>query len=408
MAMKMCVRTMTATIRLVAIAISALFALAQPGESAVTRTDDPKPLDRSRAKTQPGEPTLWYDARELGIEGRGWSDTKSFFDRLPARAETIVRAPVWGLSQNSAGMCVHFATDATTIAVRWTLRSKNLAMPHMPATGVSGVDLYTRDPSGVWRWLAAGRPTEFPTNQQTLIAGLPAGKHECLLYLPLYNGVESVEIGIGPDSTITPVTRYDNAAKTNAPAAQRPICFYGTSITQGGCASRPGMAYPAIIGRRLHCPTINLGFSGNGRMEPEMAELLSELDPAAFVLDCLPNLDEKGVRERTEPVIHQLRRARPDTPIVLVENISYQNQFVLPASRERSAAKNTALAEAYERLRSSGTKGLYYVPGAALLGDDGEATVDGTHPTDLGFQRMADVLGPVLEPLTRKAVGSRQ
>src|SRR5262245_8497065 len=101
-------------------------------------------LDPARAKGEPGGNTLWYDVRDLGVEGKGWSETKADFDRLPAKAEALVRPPVWNLSRQSAGLCVRFATDATDIQARWTLTSKNLAMPHMPATGVSGLDLYVK------------------------------------------------------------------------------------------------------------------------------------------------------------------------------------------------------------------------------------------------------------------------
>jgi len=100
----------------------------------------------------------WHDIRDWGVEGKGWADTERPFDRLPARAKAKVRPPVWGLSRNSAGMCVRFETDARAISARWTLLSSNLAMNHMPATGVSGLDLYARDDAGRWRWLAVGRP----------------------------------------------------------------------------------------------------------------------------------------------------------------------------------------------------------------------------------------------------------
>ena len=106
--------------------------------------------------------TRWYDVRTLTVEGRGWSDTKSFFDRLPAKAGKIVRSPVWGLSRHSAGICVRFTTDASSIQARWTLLSSGLAMPHMPATGVSGLDLYIKTENGCWRWLAVGQPQAFP------------------------------------------------------------------------------------------------------------------------------------------------------------------------------------------------------------------------------------------------------
>jgi len=347
-----------------------------------------QPVDRGLATTQAGDAALWYDIRELGVEGRGWSDTATPYDRLPARAKGVVRDGVWGLSRDSAGLYVRFVTDATAISARWTLRSDSLAMTHMPATGVSGLDLYARQ-DGRWHWVGVGRPEKAPTNQEGLVGGLPKGPREFALYLPLYNGVESVQIGLPPEAALwrAPPWPIERA---------KPIVFYGTSITQGGCAARPGMAYPAIIGRHLDWPTINLGFSGNGQMEVEVAGFMAEIDAAAFVIDCLPNIGPEQVTERTAPVVTKLRAAHPDTPIVLVENIAYQAGAVIPGVRQGYGAKNGALRAEYGKLIATGVKGLYYVEGEQLLGDDGEATVDGTHPTDVGFLRIAAALEPVL------------
>jgi lysophospholipase L1-like esterase len=335
---------------------------------------------------------LWYDAEKLTVEGRGWSDTEQFFDRLPGRAKETVRDAVWKLSRHAAGLTVRFRTDADTVAARWTLTSPELAMPHMPATGVSGLDLYVRD-RGEWRWLGNGRPTGRST-QAVLATGIPAADdgaaRDYLLCLPLYNGVEQLEIGIAPTASVAP------AEAAPVRSATRPIVFYGTSITQGGCASRPGMAYPAILRRRLDRPVINLGFSGNGRLDPELGVLLAEVDAAAYVIDCAANMTTALIVERTEPFVTALRAARPDTPIVLVGNVVYPAAAVLPRTRDQVAAKNEALEQAFDRLTARGAGRLVFVPGTGLLGNDGDDTVDGTHPTDLGFRRMADALEPVL------------
>ena len=351
---------------------------------------DDTALDHTQATSDSKEDLLWYDVARLGIEGKAWNKTKSKFDRLPARAEETVRPPVWSLSRDSAGMAVRFKTDATRIAARWKLISSGLAMPHMPATGVSGLDLYVKADDGRWHWLAVGRPTKFPENRATLANGIPPGEREFILYLPLYNGVSSVEIGIAKDKTLKRLPR---------PAGSKPIVFYGTSITQGGCASRPGMVYTAILGRRLNHPVVNLGFSGNGRMEKELAELMAEIDAAAYVIDCLPNIAAKEVAARTEPLVHILRQAHPETPIMLVEDRSYADSFLVTSKRQRNESSREELRAAFKRLQKSGVKGLYYLAGEHLLGDDGEATVDSSHPTDLGFVRMADAFEPVLRKM---------
>lgn len=328
----------------------------------------------------------WYDGRDLRLEGKGWSDTKSDYDRLPARAEQIVRTNVWNLSHDSAGLCVRFVTDATGISARWSLRKPQLAMPHMPASGVSGIDLYVKE-KGKWHWLGSGRPDKTPA-EKDLAKNLKPGRREYMLYLPLYNGIDELKIGVPETAMLEPAPQR--------PEGVRPIVFYGTSILQGGCASRPGMAYPAILSRRLDWPQINLGFSGNAWSEPEIARLLAELDPAVYVLDPLPNMTAKAVSERSEKFIQILREAHPKTPIILVENIAYPDGEFITPRHEHYSESNAKLHEIYQRLVKAGDKNLLYIQAIALIGTDGEGTVDGTHPTDLGFMRMADATEPVL------------
>jgi lysophospholipase L1-like esterase len=342
------------------------------------------------AKAEDNSEVLWYDIQLLRVEGQGWSETKAKFDRLPAKAEGVVRDAVWGLSRHSAGIAARFKTDATTIFARWSLTSSGLGMPHMPATGVSGLDLYVKTESGKWRWLANGRPTAFPDNQVTLAQSIPDGDREYMLYLPLYNGVTAVEIGVEKSRYLEQLPR---------PEGTKPIVFYGTSITQGGCASRPGMVHTSILGRRLNRPVINLGFSGNGKMEQEVADLLAELDVAVYVIDCLPNMNADEVAARTEPLVHTLRKAHPTTPILLVEDRSYSDSFLIESKRQRNETSRKVFRAAYERLVAEGVTQLAYLEGEHLLGDDGEDTVDSSHPTDLGFMRMADAFEPVLAKL---------
>ena len=334
----------------------------------------------------------WFDARALCLEGKGWSDTKQFYDRLPARAEGVVRAPVWSLSHDSAGMCVRFTTDATTISARWTVRKETLAMPHMPASGVSGVDLYARLKRG-WRWLGSARPEKSVTTQKPLVSGLTVERRECILYFPLYNGIEKLEVGIPPEA------KFESAMSGRV--RKKPIVFYGTSIVQGGCASRPGMAHTAILGRRLDWPVVNLGFSGSALCEPEIAELLAELDPAAYVLDPLPNMRAEWVEERLRPLVAKLRSAHPHTPIVLVEHAGSASAPFRASGSMGCRQSNASLRKVYEQLRKAGDRKLLYVQSDRYVGTDGEGTVDGIHPTDLGFARMADVLEPVLKRALR-------
>ena len=319
----------------------------------------------------------WVEADTLLLEGRGWTDVASPYDRLPARAEKLVRPDVWNLSHNSAGLCVRFVTTARSLRCQWALRSANLDMPHMPATGVSGVDLYARLAGG-WRFVANGRPTA-QTNEAEF--GLPAGASEYRLYLPLYNGVSSVKLAVPEGQTLTAAT----------PSTTKPVVVYGTSIVQGGCASRPGLASVALAGRLLDVPTINLGFSGNAKSEPEVADLLAELDPSVFVLDPLWNMTPDEVSGRIAPLVRRLRTARPTTPILLVEDSQVFNQV--------PTGKGKLLRGIYDALRAEGVGGLSFLSADGMLGTDGEGTVDGCHPNDLGFERQAQAYVGALKPL---------
>ena len=330
------------------------------------------------------------------MEGRGWSKTERYFDRLPAAAHGKVRDAVWNLSRHSAGMLVRFATNAPDIHARYELLSANLAMPHMPATGVSGLDLYARDEHGHDRWLAVAQPTTQKPNLKlsSAIDPLPGNaKRLYTLYLPLYNGVNALEIGIPSGAEFEPV----------APRAEKPMLFYGTSIMHGACASRTGMSITGILGRRLNRPVINLGFSGNGQMEPEVGGFLAELDPCVYAIDCLPNMSAPMIEQRAEPLVRQLRAVRPDTPILLVEDRSMTIAPFHKATREHHEGSRKAFRAAYERLKASGVSHLSYLRGEQLLGNDGEGATDGSHPSDLGMVRYADAYERALRPV----LGSR-
>ncbi len=341
----------------------------------------------------------WFNVQEWGVEGKGWgpNDLARFYDRLPAKAEGVVRDPVWSLSRDSSGMAARFISDAPEIRVRYTLFRDRLEMAHMPATGVSGIDLYGDDGHGGMRWISVFKPgagaTGSPLKQEgKLVDGLAPGSRTYQAYLPLYNGVDSLEFGVPVDAEF----------QSLAPRKDKAILFYGTSITHGACASRPGMTHPAILGRRFDLPIINLGFSGNGKMEPEVGALLAEIDPAVYVIDCLPNMTHDMITQNAEPLVKLLRDARPDTPIVLVEDRTYGFAWVRPSAAERHQLSRAAFQKAYENLTKAGVKNLHYLKGDNLLGKDGDATTDGSHPNDLGFMRQSDAFEPVL----RKALGA--
>lgn len=344
-------------------------------------------LDPAMAANQAAQSGLqWHDVTTWGVEGRILPDQPRtrWFDRFPSSAEGQVTSNVWNLSRDSAGMMVRFETDSPSIHVHYHLLDAGLAMPHMPATGVSGVDLYARDADGRWRWVQVARPTAQEVKAE-LVTGLAPGLREYALYLPLYNGVDSLSIGV------------EQAAKfTGLAPRDKPIVFYGTSITHGACASRPGMVHTAILGRWFDRPVVNLGFSGNGRMDAAVGEYMNQIDAAAYVIDCLPNMQPAQVTAKCIPLVKQLRAAHPNTPIVLVEDRRNTNDWILPARQQFHTENHAALRAAYETLQSEGVEHLSYIPGDHLYGDDSEGATDGSHASDLGFMRQAQIFEPVL------------
>ena len=361
---------------------SVVFILAQLSFPAATATAQEPAAD---------EALQWHDVTQWGVEGRILPDQERerWFDRLPMAAQATVTPSVWSLSRDSAGMMVRFKTDATAIHIHYKLMKSTLALPHMPATGVSGVDLYARDGNGMWKWVQVTRPAEQEIKVE-FISGLAPGEREFAAWLPLYNGVEFLHIGVAADSKFE-----------GLPPREKPIVFYGTSITHGACASRPGMVHTGILGRRLDVPVVNLGFSGNGRMDQAVGDFLIQIDAAAYVVDCLPNMGPADVEAKCIPLVRQIRAAKPDTPIVLVEDRRNTNDWILPARQAHHTANHAALKAAFNTLLQEGVKNLSYIPGDVLYGDDAEGATDGSHANDLGFMRQADIFEPVL----RTAIG---
>ncbi len=328
----------------------------------------------------------WHDIITWGVEGRILPEQERarWFDRLPASAQASVTPSVWSLSRDSAGMMVRFQTDSPSIHVHYKLLKSNLGMPHMAATGVSGVDLYARNEAGKWKWVQVTKPATQEVKAE-IIKGLAPGLREYAAYLPLYNGVEFMSIGVEKGSQFA-----------GFPPREKPIVFYGTSITHGACASRPGMVHTAILGRRLDVPVANLGFSGNGKMDTAVGDFLIQIDASAYVIDCLPNMSPAEVTAKCIPLVQQIRAAKPETPIILVEDRRFTNDWITPAKHAFHTENHAALKAAFEALQAEQVKNLFYIPGDKLYGDDTEGATDASHANDLGFMRQADIFEPVL------------
>ncbi len=341
-------------------------------------------MDKELARAAVEEPSLlWVDAKTLTIEGMGWNTGITDYTRLPDKYNNIVTSNVWRLSRHSSGIAVRFIVKGTnSISANWMLRG-NGYMAHMTPQAINGLDLYIKQ-DGKWVFAGVGKPTKDGLEQETSIKGgfSPAKTYECMVYLPLYSGISSLKIGVTPGATVT-------AAPPNP---KKPFVIYGTSMTQGCSASRTGMPYMSMLGRKFDTPVINLGFSGNGLTEEYFGTIMGEIDASIYFIDCLGNMlpfSPQEITDRTLALVRKLRSIRPNTPIVLIEDRTYA--FAELTDTPTVNNRRPALKAAFNIL-SKESANLHYIEGDQLFGQDTEATVDGSHPSDLGMYRMFIVL----------------
>ena len=325
----------------------------------------------------------YYDASQFPLIGKITDSTETRYERLPAYLKSVTRPPVWHLGKNTSGLAIRFRSNSTQIAARWSLLG-DVSMNHMTDTGIKGLDLYAWNGES-WQFVNTGRPTA-TVNDHLIISNMVSQEREYLLFLPLYDGITDLSIGIDSVAYIaTPQLAY--------PVTEKPIVCYGTSITQGGCATRAGMSYTNILERWLNREVINLGFSGNGQLDYEIAELMSlRTDAGIFVLDFIPNVNLEQIREKTAAFTEKLRRHNPQIPILFVESIMFPHSAFDQSTYNIVADKNSALKEEFDKLMQEGYENIFYLSGEKLIGIDGETSVDGVHLTDLGFIRMAEAL----------------
>ena len=339
---------------------------------------------------------VWTDASAFPVYGKCVENTSARYERLPASLEGVSRDAVWYLGRNSAGLYVRFRSDSPSIHVRWTSTFKYL-MNHQTPTGTRGLDLYTIY-DGDWRYVCSARPDlDNATTTRRVIGNMDGTMREYMLYLSLYDGVSALEIGVEEGSVL------DQPA-VNRPDSRRPIVAYGTSILQGGCANRPGMVHTAILSRALDREVINLGFSGNALLDMEIADLMAAVeDPALYILDYAPNAWDYLIREKGEEFFRRLRDAHPDVPVIFIEDVIFPPTIFDKVMLEEVTKKNIAQRELFQKLRSQGEKQIYYIKAEGMAGDDGEATVDEYHFTDLGMTRYVEHILPTVKKALRRA-----
>ncbi len=334
-------------------------------------------------------PFDFRSAENLPVTGTLAPDATARYSRLPDSLENNIRKDLWSLGLNSAGLALRFRSDSPRIAVRWHSRNK-FNMNHMTITGIRGLDLYTMTPDSCWTFVNSARPSIHKHNSESkLVENMnPGVEREYMLFLSLYDGVDSIYIGVDSAATL-------EAPAVNLPLRDKPVVMYGTSILQGGCATRPGMAHTNILQRELNREVINLGFSGNAKLDPEIARLMATADASVYVVDALPNCTPEAVTEKMPAFLEILRNAHPDTPILLVESPWFPIMRFNNEVAETLTEKNRRLRTIYDTLAPT-DHNLYYFDADNIFADDTESTVDNYHMTDKGFCAFADRLLPVL------------
>lgn len=355
------------------------------------------------AADEPEQPWTYVDAQNLRIINHAFADeTERTYARLPRYVKDSIPEgrELWDRQQCSSGIGVRFATNSTRIGCKYTL-FWDTHMIHMADTGLKGTDLYILEGDSVWRHVNTNRPyvkkdadgNKTKLVESTYVSNLDGEMHEYVIYFPLYDGIEDFYVKVDSGATIT-------VGRPEVINANRKIVAYGTSILQGGCASRTGMASTNIIGRELNCEVVNLGFSGEGKQDTYVARAMASIpDVDVYLLDPVPNCTEMMCDTLTYDFVKTLRILRPEVPIVMLEGPIYPYARYDSFFGKYLPKKNAAFRRNYDRLKAENPNNLYYVTSENLDGVEDDGTVDGIHLTDLGFVHYANKMIPILRPI---------
>lgn len=334
----------------------------------------------------------YIDASSLTIAGKPLP-TSSPYTRIDTSAFHFGSRSIDAKCCQSTGLMVCFRTDSRNITARWKTSGKNSGS-NMCAVGQKGLDLYIRD-GGSWRFAGAGVPSmgtaPYSSHSCDLVRYMAEGEKECILYLPLFDELYDLELGVDEGSHVTPMEN---------PFRHR-IVFQGSSITHGASATRPGMCYVALFGRRTGLYSINMGFSGDSKLQKEYAEYLAGVDADAFVFDAFSNPSAQEIHDRFDVFVDILRKAHPDTPLIFLQTERREKRnFDVKFNASELAKQDAAREEVTDRMKTD--RNIWLIDSSGFLGDDGLGTADGTHPTDLGFMRWVDKMTPQLMKILKK------
>ena len=338
--------------------------------------------------------TRYYNAADLNVIGKAIPTSKDF-TRIDTSAYRFNDKVIDEFACHSTGLAVLFATDSPFIKAKWQTSPAN-ASENMTAIAQKGLDLYIRQ-DGEWVFAGVGRPQmdkgpEYASHEGTIVKSMAPGRKECLLYLPLYDRLDSLFIGVEEGSYIEPL---ENPFKYR-------IVVKGSSVTHGLAASRPGMSYAARFGRDNGFYCFNLGFSGKSKLQEEYARYLADIENVdAFIFDAFSNPSAELINENFERFVDIIREAHPDVPLIFMQTERRESRN-FDTWREDFEAKKQAAAEKAVRERMKTDKHIYFIPSDDFLGDEHIATSDGSHPTDLGFTYMLESISPKILKILRK------
>ncbi|WP_158963355.1 SGNH/GDSL hydrolase family protein [Myroides fluvii] len=289
--------------------------------------------------------------------------------------------------RHSAGLYVDFKTNSKSIKASWCVNPAP-AFSYLSEVNRRGLDLYAKV-EGVYQYVRSGFPdTVKDCTEAVIIDQLTGEEREYRLYFPVYSELATLQIGVEEEATFqeTPTTY------------KKRVLVYGSSIAQGASASRPGMAYPAQLERKLGHEFLNYGFGGSAKMEASVAELLADI-PAVdlLIMDCVPNSSVAEIKQRTAAFVAIYRKKNPQVPIVMIPSVIREVGYFNTVIGQRVTAQNQQFRIEYEALIKEGVQNIYYLDVEHLLGTDHEGTSDGVHPTDLGFARWIETVQPHLE-----------
>lgn len=328
----------------------------------------------------------WLDFPDDRVQvcGLNWfEETRPVLSRFPERLKDQVPEPVFDGGRQTAGVRLRLRTDTGSLALKARF-PKFTARTNMTQFTVQGVATYVNGRC----WSARVPGMDGGEAELSLFADAPRAMRDICLYLPLYGPIEVLSLGVEDDA------RFGTPAPF---ALGKPIAFYGTSITQGGCASRPGLSYQAMLARTYNVDYLNFGFSGRGKCEPEVAQVLSGVDASCFVLDVGQNTSVEELGERFRPFMDILRQARPDVPMLVTTPIFYNAELWSRGHIEGVHTKRRIISSAVWDRMGEGDLGLHLLEAKDYLGGEfSDGAVDGGHPNDLGFMHMAASMGEKL------------